>query len=73
MNWKYTKDMIPLGWESGEWDGYRSDEVIAEDTKGKKYIALVYSGILDSVRFDEWYDNNDYSIENIVRWMSIPE
>ena len=73
MDWKYTKDIIPLGWELGDWDGCRSDEVLAEDKNGKRYIAVVYSGILDSVRFDEWYDNNDYSIENIVRWMPIPE
>lgn len=73
MNWKYTKDIIPLGWESVEWDGCRSDEIIAEDVKGKKYIAIVYSGNMDGCRFDEWYDNNDYLIENIVRWMPIPE
>ena len=73
MDWIYTKDENPRAWESGDWDGKRSDEVLAEDKNGKKYIAVVYSGILDSVRFDEWYDNNDYLIENIVRWMLIPE
>lgn len=74
MNWIYTKDKIPMAWESGEWEGKRSDEVIAEDKWGKKYIAVVYSGNMDGSSFDEWYDNNDFSVnEEIIRWIPIPE
>jgi len=73
MKWIQTKDKNPITYKSGHWDGLMSDEVIAEDKDGKKWIAVLYSGFLDGTEFNDWYNNNDYSIRNIVRWAEITD
>jgi len=59
MEWKYTDKSKPHVYESGNWDGKRSDEVVAEDVNGKKYVARIYSGAMDGSEFLEWVDSND--------------
>lgn len=73
IQWNYTDKSLPLAYESGNWDGKRSDEVVAEDKNGKKYIARIYQGHLDGSEFLEWVDGNDDCInENITRWFDLP-
>lgn len=45
----------PLVYESGDWDGMRSSKLLITCTNGEVYIAYYYSGILDGIRFGEWY------------------
>lgn len=74
MEWNYTKIELPITYLTGMWDGKKSDEVLAEDSKGKKYIAILYTGVIDGNFFEDWYDNNDCSInESIVKWCKIPD
>lgn len=71
--WIYTKDRTPIGYQTGDWDGKKSDEVIAEDKNGTRYLAHIYEGVMDGSHFIEWYDDNGYNIDaEIVRWLHIP-
>jgi hypothetical protein len=72
MEWEYTGH--PIAYETGEWDGKRSDEVIAVDDIGRKIIARVYTGIMDGSEFIDWVDIDGNIIDRpIVKWFKIPE
>lgn len=74
MEWKYTEKETPLAYETGSWDGRRSDEVVCEDDIHRKHIARVYEGTMDGSKFKDWIDSSDYIIDReIVRWLALPE
>lgn len=74
MEWKYTEKETPLTYKTGDWDGRNSDQVIAEDSNGRKHLAYLCEGTLDGTEFTEWYSESDYEIiAPIVRWLAIPE
>jgi hypothetical protein len=63
----------PIAYEVGDWDGKRSQEVLAQGESGTRYLARVYEGVMDGEAFLEWVDNSDYVIyEKITAWMKIP-
>lgn len=75
MEWIYTKDQMPLAYKSGMFDGKKSDEVVAEGVSGRRYLATYYEGILDGIKFQDWYyDGDNFDIkEDIVRFLEIIE
>jgi len=75
MEWKYIENNeTPITYETGVWDGKRSEEVLVVDDIGRKMVARLYEGAMDGSHFKEWYDNEDYCINReIVKWLSIPE
>ncbi len=75
MEWKYIENNeTPITYETGVWDGKRSEEVLVIDDIGRKMVARLYEGTMDGSHFKEWYDNEDYCIDReIIKWMSIPE
>lgn len=74
MEWKYVKDQTPIAFETGDWDGNRSELVVAEDKFGFKYLARVYEGFIDGENFLNWVDDDDIMIDSeIIRWVSIPD
>lgn len=73
MEWIYTKDIKPMTYLRGHWDGKNSDQVIAEDKEGKRYLAHYCEGFLDGEDFEQWYDCKDYEINTeIIRYLKIP-
>jgi len=70
--WISVKDRTPNAYKTGEWDGKRSDEVVAQDKDGTIYLATVYEGTMDGSHFLDWYSDSDYMIENVVKWFPIP-
>ena len=62
---------LPIGFESGEWDGLKSDMVLAKDKFDKIHLAITYQGVLDGRKFCEWVDIYDNVIFNIVSWRPI--
>lgn len=70
--WIDVKDRTPITYQTGDWDGKKSDEIIAEDNDGTKYLAHVYEGIMDGSKFLEWYDHHNFMIENVIKWTPIP-
>lgn len=73
MEWKYVDKELPICYETGDWDGKRSDEVLVQDRHGNNYLAVLYSGIIDGNDFSEWQNQNGMDIYHIVRWCNIPE
>ena len=71
--WTNTLIDMPLCYETGAWDGKRSDEVLVEDDEGRRYVARMYSGQMDGSYFADWISNDGYIInKEIVRWLKIP-
>lgn len=74
MEWKNTKYDKPLAYKIGHWDGKNSDQVIAEDEKGIRYLAHYCEGFMDGANFEDWYDDRDFLIDTkIVKYLEIPE
>jgi hypothetical protein len=72
--WNLVSEIMPLAFDTGEWDGKKSDKVIVEDNVGKKYLATYYEGFMDGSHFKDWYDERDNYINNeIIKWYPIPE
>lgn len=68
FEWNYAKDSAPVGYERGEWDGKRSDLVLAVDSNNEPHIARIYEGN----DFTDWVDKDDNELNNIVKWAEIP-
>ncbi len=80
MSWKYTDNELPLCYERGNWDGNKSDLVLAETIYGKQFLAECYEGQMDGSYFFDWYsvdtiNKNDWSVDSqtVTRWMKIPQ
>lgn len=73
QNWVMASDRTPMCYESGGWDGLRSDFVACVDDKGIPHIARVYEGFLDGSEFRDWYGEFDYEISNVVKWTYLPQ
>ncbi len=74
MKWEYIKNGTPTTYESGDWDGLRSDEYVIETDTGNKYIARLYEGYMDGSSFQEWYENAVWGISGeVVRYLKLPE
>jgi hypothetical protein len=74
MEWISTKYDKPLAYKTGHWDGKNSDQVLAEDKNGKRYLAHYCEGFMDGSSFEDWYDDRDYLIDvEIVMFLKIPE
>ena len=71
QRWISVDDELPLCYESGDWDGLRSELVLVKDNKNKLDIVNLYSGILDGFKFNDWITNYDYQLVNITHWRPI--
>ena len=54
MNWTYTKDQLPMCYQTGNWDGKRSDLVVGETINGKQFLGCCYEGTMDGSYFFDW-------------------
>jgi len=73
MENKWRFEGHPIACESGDWDGKRSEEVVAVDEYGVKHIARVYAGAMGGNDLVDWVDQNDDMIDaRIVKWIYIP-
>lgn len=68
MEWKEVNKQTPNCYETGDWDGKKSDEVLCSDIKGNCFIAIAYEGTMDGSHFLDWYDKDDYEIKNEVAY-----
>lgn len=66
-----VKDEIPLAYQSGDWDGLRSDLVLAKNKNGKLFIARTYEGNINGNKFCDWADSKDWLLDDIVEWRPI--
>ena len=74
MEWIYTENEKTIAYETGEWDGKRSDEVVVQTDIDTKHIARLYEGVMDGSEFSNWVESDDYEFSReIVRWLKLPE
>jgi hypothetical protein len=72
--WVDAKLKKPIAYKIGHWDGKNSDQVLAEDKNGNRYLAHYCEGFMDGSKFEDWYDCRDFLIETeIVKYLEIPE
>ena len=71
MIWSKIKDIKPLAYQTGEWDGKKSDKVLVCTLIGRYFVAEMYEGILDGIEFCDFYEDRGFEIENVVFWMDI--
>jgi hypothetical protein len=71
MLWTNINNKRPLAYQTGSWDGKKSDKVLVCTLCGKYYVAEMYEGILDGSEFFDFYDNRDFEIKNVAFWTEI--
>ena len=72
MDWKNVQKQKPYCWETGDWDGKRSDIVLCVDEVDNNHLAHCYEGCIDGCHFFEWYDKDDFELQvEIAYWVSI--
>lgn len=74
--WRNPEKEKPYCYQTGNWDGKKSDQILVELKDGKYDVATCYEGFMDGSHFFEWYHSKDeYELKEIDvrRWMKIPE
>lgn len=76
MNRKFTsiKKELPCVYETGSWDGKRSDLVVLKLDNDEYAIGRLYSGFIDGSEFNDWYNSDDMTLNgNVIEWANLPE
>lgn len=67
-------DEMPIAYETGGWDGKRSDLLLLKFDNGNYETGRLYHGFMDGSEFNEWYNDNDLGwLEKVVAWAKIPD
>ena len=72
IEFKKVKDQEPYCWESGDWDGRKSDPLLVYTSDKEYHVATAYSGTMGGSKFLQFYDNWDYEIEDVTHWAELP-
>ncbi len=68
-DWISVEDELPICTKSGVWDGLRSGKITVIDECENVYSAYLYSGKMDGLEFNDWYDINDDEFDyKITHW-----
>ena len=73
MIWHKLENKTPIATESGCWDGLRSDKILVATRSRKIKIARMYEERVDGILFNNFYDDRDNEIDNVVYWTEIDE
>lgn len=71
QRWIPVEEELPMAYETGNWNGKRSDFVLAKDINGDWFKARTYQGVIDGVEFCDFADEDDYQIADIIAWRSV--
>lgn len=71
MKWIKLADKKPSAYQSGAWDGLKSDEILVLTNTGRMYLAVMYEASMDGSYFCEFYDVRDYEVKDITHWAEI--
>ncbi len=73
MMWiSIENNKLPVTYETGDWDGKRSDFVFVMRKDGVPQAARLYSGFMDGSEFNNFCDVDDYEIRSVTHWMIVP-
>lgn len=71
--WIKVEESLPNTYQTGDWDGKRSDLVLAVNEYEDYILARLYEGFMDGGHFQEWADDKDYTLNHkVLAWMKIP-
>lgn len=73
MDWYKISKKKPIASETGNWNGKRSDEMLLRTADGKNYLGRMYEDFVDGEHYQNFYDNRDYELDNVVYWYPIAE
>jgi len=73
MLWYKIKDKTPIAYEKGGWDGLRSDKIIVGTRSHEMHIVRMYEGVLDGHKYQNFYDDRDFEIDNVILWAEIDD
>jgi len=66
------EDKKPICYQTGDWDGKKSDQLLCKDVNGEFWIANCYEGTMDGSIFHEWYSVDDYGLQvEVTHWTSL--
>jgi hypothetical protein len=71
QQWIPIEKELPLAYESGRWDGLRSDFVLAKNKHGNWFKARAYQGIIDGHEFCDFCDESDVVLSHIIEWRPV--
>lgn len=71
QRWIPVTEELPFAYETGNWDGKRSDFVLAKNIHGKVFIARTYQGFIDGFNFCDFVDYNDTVMSHIIEWRPV--
>jgi hypothetical protein len=63
QRWIPIEEELPMCYQSGDWDGLKSDVVICKDKNWNVDLAHCYEVFLDGTKFYEWYDVDDFELQ----------
>jgi hypothetical protein len=70
--WKRIEEETPHAYQTGNWDGLRSEEVLVSDREGVLHVARMYEGTMDGSHFRDFYNNRDFEVYEVTHWCKIP-
>ena len=70
--WNKVSERKPNSFNSGNFDGLKSEKIFFADTLGNVYVGECYQGVLDGSEFCDFVDQYDDEIFDVVLWAEIP-
>lgn len=70
--WINLSEKKPNCYETGIWDGKRSGKIFLRDNNGYSFVGVCYQGTMDGSEYCNFYDDNDFDLDNITHWAEIP-
>jgi len=71
MLWNEFKKQKPTAYETGCWDGKRSDIVLVQTIGKNLFLCRMYHTVMDGKEQFDFCDNTDFIIDNVKYWASI--
>jgi hypothetical protein len=69
--WKNVEREKPLAYQTGHWDGKKSDTILIQDIQGNIFAGTYYEGFIDGNNFYDFYDDKDNEILDVAKFMEI--
>lgn len=73
--WNKTEESTPRAYQTGNWDGKRSDQVMIQLKDNIVCIGVLYEGFIDGEEFQDWYsidaEGREWDRVNPLYWREI--
>lgn len=74
QEWYYPSEgEFPICYQSGRWDGLKSDPVLTKDKDGNPSLLFLIEGEMDGSKFKDWYGIDEFNASTPYKWQKIPE